>query len=267
MSAEENAVSEVIMGEWAEPLGEVSALKVVVKLGLIEFNVGSLNESDSVATAAYRTHEYWPIEIDYQVADNKGVLTIRQRNEHPRHGRDIHIETATLSLNITTRVPVEMVIKGGVGTTDLNLRELNLSGLSIKGGVGKILITLPSRGNPDLLIDSGVGEVLVERASGDSEFAPRKVSVKGGVGKIDLELPAYGQFPVDVKTGIGSVRLDLPETLGARVAYSGGIGKFTISRDRFKQVSENLWRTDGYEEAANRADISVKSGIGKVSVI
>jgi len=69
---------------------------------------------------------------------------------------------------------------------------------------------------------------------------------------------------VMVKAGVSSVRILLPDGAEARVETNNGLSSVRVG-GRFEK-SGNQWETPGYSSASKVYDISIKSGIGSVSV-
>ncbi|MCB0062348.1 MAG: hypothetical protein KDE19_09540, partial [Caldilineaceae bacterium] len=86
-------------------------------------------------------------------------------------------------LQLNRTLPLDLRISTGVGSSELNLQQLTLTGLSIDAGVGKVEVTLPATGNFE-------------------------ATVNGGVGGITLYIPATMAAQIEAKAGLGSVRVE-----------------------------------------------------------
>ncbi len=64
-------------------------------------------------------------------------------------------------LKLTTDVPIDLTINGGVGDNNLDLSSLNLAGLVVNNGVGSTTLTLPARGKFSARISGGLGNTTI----------------------------------------------------------------------------------------------------------
>jgi hypothetical protein len=64
-------------------------------------------------------------------------------------------------LALSPDIPLQLVVKAGVGDASLDLRRLALTGLTSKMGVGRTTVTLPEQGTLEARLSSGVGELVV----------------------------------------------------------------------------------------------------------
>ncbi len=93
-------------------------------------------------------------------------------------------------------------------------------------------------------------------------------SLKLGTGASSTEvwLPAHaGHTTVRVGAGAASVVLHVPEGVAARVEAKGGLASINVDQTRFPR-SEGIYQSPDYELAANRAEISIETGVGSVEV-
>lgn len=251
----------------------IASLKVILKLGITRLDLD--------AGAADRLYgDYWtaaalPLLVDFHVEASEapvGVLTIKQRHEigESFFGLDFlyPFRSGQLNLSLPPALPIDLDLRLGVGQAALDLSGLNVRGLRVNGGVGETRIILPADADVDLDLESGVGELDVRRAPGDDSLRARSVRIDSGVGEVRVEMPASGSYPVRIQSGIGEVSLAIPSTLAARIDGRTGLGHLHIPRERFQPTGENRWQTADYHaEAANRADVTVHTGIGQVNVV
>jgi hypothetical protein len=161
----------------------------------------------------------WKPQIDYEVSDEKGDLTVKQGSgDDGRLGGDVRNEW---DLRFNDGVPMDLVVKMGAGESDLDLDSLTLTGLDLEVGAGETTVDLTGdyAQDFDASIEGGVGEATV--------LVPSEVGVRvraeGGLGKINAEgfqregeayvNDAYGDsdvsLDVDVQGGVGSINLEV----------------------------------------------------------
>ena len=85
-------------------------------------------------------------------------------------------------LNLAQSIPIDLVVDTGVGTVDLDLREIMLSNLNIDVGVGSTTVDLPNTGDYSVEIDGGVGSLIVTVPEGFDA----KVRAEVGVGGVSV---------------------------------------------------------------------------------
>lgn len=122
---------------------------------------------------------------------------------------------------------------------DVNLSPAILLELRIRGGVGAAQLDLSA-----LQVD------LLE--------------LRSGVGATTLSLPRQGQVRATVAGGVGDTSISIPAGVAARVAAQAGQGHVTLLVDGVPQSLPYV--APGYATAANRVDLTVKSGVGAITV-
>lgn len=261
---------DVLTGEIAQSPGDITALHVRLKLGVIKTTLSAGAGNGLAASGDYRTAPDYPLQVEYTVEGRTGHLTIRQRDERDwSSGWWFEFGAPRLNLRFTTAVPVSFDVALGIGQATFDLSDLTVESLAVDGGVGKLSITLPRRGSPDVQINGGVGQISVRRPTDTADLRPKAISVQGGVGSIDLELPGRGAYPVEVETGIGSLTVDVPDSLAALVEQRGGtfLSRLKVRRPGLTYLGDDRWQTAGYNpEAADCARIRVEAGIGSVTI-
>lgn len=123
-------------------------------------------------------------------------------------------------------------------------------------------INVSLAGDVPLVLNADSGASNLEFDLSDVQL--RVLNVNGGVGNLEVQLPAQGDMDVNVNGGIGAVSISVPNGLEAEVRIDG-----LTSMDvpaRFDKISDGLWRTSGYEDAENRARITISTGIGRVEI-
>ena len=219
-------------------LGRADKVRVDIKMGAGELKVDSGAESLLEADFTYNV-EAWQPEVDYNVEDSNGRLTIRQPNTSQLSIRgDIRYEW---DLAFNDDVPLDMRIEYGAGSGDIDVGELNVTQLDVKLGAGDM--TLDLSGNESLSrleFDMGAGDLTV-----------------------DLNGRWTENVDVDIQGGVGQTTLLLPKDIGVRVNVTKAIGDVDAS---------GLYNRGGYyvNEAYGEADvtveISIQAGVGQINL-
>jgi hypothetical protein len=110
----------------------------------------------------------------------------------------------------------------------------------------------------DLAIKCGVANANLDLCS----YSIRSLDLSTGVGNLVVRLgQPTGSVRVQVATGVGSVHLDVPAGVAVRVVADAGIGSREIEAGA---RSGDTWTDQGFEAAADRYEIKVAAGVGRV---
>ena len=97
-------------------------------------------------------------------------------------------------------------------------------------------------------------------------MAVTRVSADTGGGNMDVVLPDNAiNLSVAAKTGAGNVVVLVPSGIATRIHASTGLGKVIVD-SRFSKIDGNTYQSPDFDSAANKAEITVHSGAGNVSV-
>jgi hypothetical protein len=114
----------------------------------------------------------------------------------------------------------------------------------------------------DIIARSGGGNVNLDLAG----MALTQVYAETGGGSMNLVLPENAaNLSVTAKTGAGNVVVCLPGGIAARVQAVSGLGKVMLD-ERFIKIDNSTYQTPDYNSAANKVEITLKSGAGNVIV-
>jgi hypothetical protein len=126
----------------------------------------------------------------------------------------------TWDLHLSSAIPMQLTVNTGVGSSEIDLGELTLTGLVVNTGVGESVITLPGEGDFSASVDSGVGELTIR----------------------------------------------IPQNMEARIQVDRGLGDLSVP-SRFTRDGEDQYTSSGYDDAENRIDLKVDSGIGEIRIV
>lgn len=93
------------------------------------------------------------------------------------------------------------------------------------------------------------------------------VAARSGAGNVAVEVGngMRGTGIVEASSGAGNVAVRLPDGIAARIHATTGLDKAIVD-PRFSQTGKNSYQSPEYDSAADRVEITVKSGAGNVSV-
>ncbi len=129
------------------------------------------------------------------------------------------------------------------GNVKLNLAGMAVTRLSADTGGGNMHVVLPDNAaNLSATASTGGGNVTVEIGSGIT-----------------------GSNTVNANSGAGNVVVRIPSGIAAKVYATSGLGKVIVD-PQFGKTDKNTYQSPGYDSAADKVEITVKSGAGNVSV-
>ncbi len=91
------------------------------------------------------------------------------------------------------------------------------------------------------------------------------VTLITGASETEITLPATGQVTAAVHLGAAEARLNIPEGVAARIRSQSGLAEINVNTARFPQMG-GVYQSADFETAANRVDLRIDAGVGKVSV-
>jgi hypothetical protein len=113
-----------------------------------------------------------------------------------------------------------------------------------------------------LEMETGAGESRIDLA----DLQISEITLKTGASSTTLDLPANAGFTLaEISSGAASVQVNVPSGVAARIRYSAGLASVTIDRARFPR-SGSTYQSPDYDEAANKVDIHIETGVGAVDV-
>ena len=115
----------------------------------------------------------------------------------------------------------------------------------------------------NLKIDSGASATVLDLA----DLKVVELDIDTGASSTEVTLPANaGNTLVDIDSGASSVKVSIPGGVAARIRVKTGIASVNIDSNRFPAQGSGLYQSADYATAANRADITIDTGVGSVDV-
>jgi hypothetical protein len=148
----------------------------------------------------------------------------------------------------------------GATEWQVHLNPSVASDLTAHSGGGNVKLNLAGMIVTRLLADTGGGNLDVVLPDKAAEL---NAAVKTGAGNVSVEIT--GRHSVNAHSGAGNVVVRVPSDLAAKVYATSGMGKVLVD-PRFSQLDRNTYQSPDYDRAANRVEITVKSGAGNVTV-
>jgi hypothetical protein len=239
---------KVLTYDLTELLGGATAAKIDINAGSGNLTLDGLTSNEQVLASG--TLEY----LEKQGMPTRSLTTIS--------GQDILTLKASGSgqpwfrlpwsacngatdwqIHLNPDVPSEITAHSDGGNMELDLSSLAVSCLSADTGGGNLDVTLPDKAvDLNVIAKTGAGNVTV-----------------------DIGSATRGSSVINASSGAGSVIVRVPDGLAARIHPASGMGKVIVN-PRFSKLDVNTYQSPDYETAADRVEITIKSGAGNVSV-
>jgi hypothetical protein len=238
----------VLTRNLSEPLGGATTAKVEIRAGDGNLTIDRLAGEEQVlarGTLQYLENEAAPSRTLIS-SDGQAALTLK-RGDARRSGFRLPwhacIGETEWQIQVNPTVSCDLTAHSDGGNVKLNLSGMAISRISADTGGGNVDVVLPDNAaNLDVTAKTGAGNVTVEIGSGTA-----------------------GSSTINASSGLGSVVVLLPSNLAARIRVSGGLGKGILD-SRFEKIDDHTYQSLDYDSAADKIEITVKSGAGSVSV-
>jgi hypothetical protein len=230
----------------------------------VEYGAGRLSITPGEANALYKAmlrydaNAFRPVT---QYQDGRLRVGIEGGSVKGRH-----MKAGRLDLALGTRMPIELNLKFGAGKADVELGGLKIRSAHIQTGASETALNVSSANAEScsrLELQVGAAEF---RATGLGNLNCETISVDGGVGDVTLDFNGAWRVnaDVDIDMGLGSLTLRLPRGLGVQVQKTGFLASFD-SQGLVKRG--NVYYSENWDQAGNRASIKVDAAFGSVKVV
>jgi hypothetical protein len=233
----------------SEPLGSAETARIEFDLGIGETTITALEDSTNLLEAEI-THLG---DLEFTVSGElEKVVRLREEEHHLHFDLFDFFEDQNLlwDIGLSPEIPLSIRIDGGVGESDLDLSQLDITKLDLDSGVGDMTIILPATGsNYDVNVDLGVG-------------------------RIELRLEDDIDVTLDIDGGVGDTIIVVPENVGVRLVGEIGVGDINVpgsyshtDSDEDRIVGEGgVWESPNYDDAAHSVTITLDSGVGNFTI-
>lgn len=258
---------EVKTASVSEAIGNATSAEVTLDLSMWRTTIEALpSGSDNLieADVAYTGNLIFDVHGDRHKSitlDTDAVHVGVVMFDTERHRWDI---------GLSPDVPLDLAIDVGSGSATVDLRGLNLKGLSFNGGSGSVELFLPEAEDTYRVdLDMGSGGITVEIADGASV----EIVVSSGSGPLTINAGDGADVELRVEDGgSGSLTVNTPGDAGVRVEVNdSGSGGVHVPSG-FEQVEEGeddegIWESRNFDDAPNHVVIVIDDmGSGSVNV-
>ncbi len=197
------------------PVQGATSAKVQLEMGAGEIELGP--GAAGIVDAEFICSPRLKPVVDSSVASERAYVSVRQPSmiQKGLGGAD----ESRWNLKLNDKIPTELRVNVGAGTSTLNLAGVPVTRLNIQVGAGELKLDLtgPRTTDLDARIEGGVGGITIKVPSdigvrvkadqGIGELRADHFKRRGGYMTNDL----YGKTPVDIRMevtgGIGSIKI------------------------------------------------------------
>jgi predicted membrane protein len=91
--------------------------------------------------------------------------------------------------------------------------------------------------------------------------------MKTGASTTEITMPANaGYTKAKVESGLGSMKIRFPLGVAGKIRTESGLASVSIDGSRFPR-SGSVYISADYDEAENKVDLSLNTGVGSVEVV
>ena len=255
VSAQEKLIRQV-------PLSGESTMLVRIEggMGTLLVRRGASNTAFSLVQISREADEAVPM-VQYNVKDNKGVLTVELNGNENEDGDGLaqllHIfkgkHGGSWRLELTDRVPIDFRMEFGAGEATLDLTGLVMTGLRLETGASSLRIrsSEPNTGRIGTVsITAGLGSIESE-SLGNLNFD--RMRFEGGLGSYELDLSGALRDGAQIRAevGLGSLDILVPMQVGILAFCEDN---FLSSSDlhRFVRVDDDVYASPNYKQSSTR---------------
>jgi hypothetical protein len=238
----------VLTDNLSAPLNGATTATIDINAGDGNLTIDRLTDSDQVlasGTLQYLENQELPTQ---SVTTSNGQASLSLRGS--RAGKSwFHFPWAACNgatewqIHLNPTVSSDITAHSNGGNVRLDLAGMAVIRVSADTGGGNVDVVLPE------------------------DAANLNVSAKSGAGNVTVEVGrgTTGSNMVDAGSGAGNVDVCIPSGVAARIHATTGLGKVIIDPG-FSQTDKDTYQSSGFDTAANKVEIAVKSGAGNVIV-
>ncbi|WP_337871508.1 DUF5668 domain-containing protein [Meiothermus sp.] len=122
-------------------------------------------------------------------------------------------------------------------------------------------LRLSPRAELRLVVNTGVGEAVLNLRN----LQVSSLDVNSGVGRVQIELPEQGIYRAEIEGGVGELDIRIPQNVAVRLEAKTGLGGLEVPNGLIK-LGDNRYESPDYATAADKADLEVNGGVGRVVI-
>ncbi len=203
---------------FSEPLDGAEAAEITLELRPGPTTIRALDDSAMLFEAEV-THVF-PVEYTVSGGRTREIFLgsrpgPQSYNFEPGFLNDLEWDVA-----INPDVALDLTVMASVGSTEMDLSQMNLDRLDFTGSVGSTEISLPGTAF-DLDVTTSTGETLIDIADG----ADVRGEVTLSVGRTEIDTGRSTVLDVDITSSTGSLVMALGEDSESTIDLTGSVGE------------------------------------------
>jgi cell wall-active antibiotic response 4TMS protein YvqF len=238
---------KVLTQNLSEPLGGARTATINIDVGTGNLAIDKLASGEQVlagGTLEYMENQDCPTP-SVTTSNGQATFTLKaaggRRASFRMPWQACNAETNWL-IHLNPAVSSDITAHSGGGNVKLDLAGMAITHLSADTGGGNLEVVLPDN-------SANLG-----------------VSARTGGGNVTVELGCTtGSNTIEASSGAGNVVVRMPGNIAARIHATSGMGKVIVD-SRFSNTDLHTYQSPDYDSAADKVEITVKSGAGNVSV-
>ena len=257
--------ADIKSSQFSESLSGVESAEVTLDLSRWHTEVSALPGGNNLIEA----------DVDYvgrMVFDVSGNrtrrITLREVDAPPFIGWT-GTDQYRWDIGLDPDVPLVLSVSGGLGSSTLNLGDLNLESFQYDGGPGSNHTRLPATANRyEAVLETSSGSVSVDIA----DAAQIDLRLDSGSGAVRIAFGDEVDATLETASSSGSLTIDVPDGAAVRIEVrDDGSGSFNLGR-QFEQVEfgddkTGVWETPGFADADHQIIITIQdAGSGSISI-
>jgi hypothetical protein len=244
VNADAQSQAQVVTETYATPIDQATSANVTLDFWSDPVSIHTLTDSQNVIDARI-THTG---NVNFSGSGDT-VKTIRlSHSENPFNiGWWFNPERRT-DVGLTTRIPLDLRVDTGSGSSQMDLSGLQLSSFSLDSGSGSVDLTLPG------------------------SAVPGTTSINSGSGSVNIKIPQGAAFTLETDTGSGSLHIRVPAGTALKIdSRDDGSGSLSLpsglTQTRSGSRDTGTWESTDYATAAQKVTITIASaGSGSISI-
>ncbi|MBT3712601.1 MAG: hypothetical protein HN736_11395 [Anaerolineae bacterium] len=232
--------SPVLSEEIEQAIGKAKSAQVNIDSSVGSLSVNSLSDDDiliegtiysNAQETIYQEYEVDGSEINYYLSSDWESSTITSFSGFEK-------QKLSWDLSLTEEIPLDLDISLGVGESNLDLSDIQVTDLSLGIGVGQTTVVLP-----------------------EGEY---EAYIAGGVGQSIITLPDEGQIKLNVDGGVGEIVLYIPNDMATKIYVDRGIAGLSVPSGYTQ--SNDVYTSSNYDEGEEYLELHLDQGIGNIAV-
>jgi hypothetical protein len=111
-------------------------------------------------------------------------------------------------------------------------------------------------------VEGGANEARLDL----TDLKVTEIVMKTGASATEITMPANaGHTEAKIESGLGSMKIRFPMGVAGKIRTEGGLASISVDSSRFPR-SGSVYMSADYDEAENKVELSVKTGLGSVEI-